>query len=55
VGLRPAGQPGADLAGQARAWVEVSCKAQGVPVKVNDPKVLGAAAELLGKGRQEAA
>ncbi len=47
MGRRPAGQPGTDLAAQARAWVDASCREQGLPVKVNDPRVLAAAAVLL--------
>ena len=31
-----------------RAWVEASCAAQGVPVKVADRKALAVVAELLG-------
>ena len=34
--------------GDVRAWVEASCVAQGVPVKVADRKALAAVAELLG-------
>lgn len=45
---------GTDLAAQARAWVEASCKEQGLPVKVNDPQVLAAAAELLAKREKRA-
>jgi len=55
MGRRPVGQPGTDLAAQARAWVEASCLAQGLPVKVNDPRVLSATAELLGKRDKRAA
>ena len=35
-----------------RAWVERTCAAQGVPVKVTDPVVLAAVAVLLGQTRQ---
>lgn len=31
-----------------REWVDASCAAQGVPIKVTDTKALGAVAELLG-------
>ena len=33
-------------------WVEDSCRAQGVPVKVTDAAVLGQVAVMLGAGRQ---
>ena len=36
----------------ARAWVERTCAAQGVPVKVTDPGVIGAVVVLLGQSRQ---
>jgi len=55
MGRRPAGQPGTDLAGQARAWVDASCREQGLPVKVNDPRVLAAAAVLLAEREKRAA
>lgn len=32
-------------------WVEESCNAQGVPVKVTDAAVLGQVAVMLGAGR----
>jgi hypothetical protein len=32
-------------------WVERSCRAQGVPLKVIDPAVLGQVAVMLGAGR----
>jgi hypothetical protein len=55
MGRRPAGQPGTDLAAQARAWVEASCAAQGLPVKVTDRKLLSDVAELLGRREARAA
>ena len=51
MGRRPAGEPGTDLAALARAWLEGSCAAQGVPVKLVDRKVLAASAELLCQAR----
>ena len=36
------------------AWVERSCAAQGVPVKVRDPAVVAQVAALLGQVRQTA-
>jgi hypothetical protein len=33
-------------------WVEASCAAQGVPLRVSDRRVLGEVAELLGLGRE---
>ena len=36
----------------ARAWVERTCAAQGVPVKVRDPAVIRAAVALVGQTRQ---
>lgn len=33
-------------------WVENSCGAQGIPVKVTDRAVLGQVAVMLGAGRQ---
>lgn len=35
-----------------RAWVERTCAAQGVPVKVRDPGVIDATATNLGQSRQ---
>ncbi len=35
-----------------RAWVERTCAAQGVPVKVRDPGVIRDAVALLGQSRQ---
>jgi len=55
MGRRPAGQPGTDLAAQARAWVDASCQAQGLPVKLNDPRILTATAALLAKREKRAA
>lgn len=34
------------------AWLEASCKAQGVPVKVTDPIVLARVAVLFNAGRE---
>ena len=36
------------------AWVERSCAAQGVAVKVRDPLIVGQVAALLGQTRQTA-
>lgn len=36
------------------AWVERSCAAQGVPVKVREPAVIAQVAALLGQVRQTA-
>ena len=36
-----------------RAWVERTCAAQGVPVKVHDPLVTAAVVTLLGGKRQK--
>jgi|GEM_PF-1554645 len=36
------------------AWVERSCAAQGLPVKVTDPAVLGQVGVLLGRSRPPA-
>jgi len=33
------------------AWVEASCAAQGIPLRVSDRRVLGKVAELLGHAR----
>jgi hypothetical protein len=45
----PAGSAGScqALSERARAWVHASCAAQGVPVKIGDPRVLRAVAGLL--------
>jgi hypothetical protein len=45
-----AGLPGPtdDLAGRARQWVEASCAAQGLPVKVASRSVIVEVAALLG-------
>lgn len=48
VGHPPAGQPGTDLAAEARAWAEGSCAEQGLPVKVADGGTLSVVCELLG-------
>ena len=46
---RPAGSPGTDSLGQlARVWVETTCAAQGVPVKIDDRNVLVTVGVLLG-------
>jgi len=37
-----------------KAWVERSCAAQGLPVKVTDPAVLGQVGVLLGRSRPPA-
>ena len=36
----------------ARAWVERTCAAQGLPVKVTDRTTIGAVVVLLGQSRQ---
>lgn len=36
---------------EVQHWVEESCRAQGVPVKVTDPRVLRQVAVLLGVKR----
>jgi hypothetical protein len=36
----------------ARVWVERTCAAQGVPVKVTDPAVIRATVALVGQTRQ---
>jgi hypothetical protein len=46
------GLSGDALAVLARAWVERTCAAQGVPVKVRDPAVIRAAVALVGQSRQ---
>jgi hypothetical protein len=43
----------ADLAARARAWVEESCAAQGIPVKITDPTTIRHVAEILREGRAE--
>lgn len=49
MGRRPAGQPGtSSLPELAQAWVEESCAAQGVLVKVTERAVLAQVATLLG-------
>lgn len=40
---------------QVRGWVEASCMAQGVPVKVTDGPALAAVVALLAPGRTGAA
>lgn len=35
-----------------RTWVERTCAAQGLPVKVTDPAVVAAVVTLLGQNRQ---
>jgi hypothetical protein len=49
MGRRPAGSPGTDSLGElARVWVETTCAAQGVPVKIDDRNVLVSVGTLLG-------
>ncbi len=43
------GAPGPD---EVRAWVERTCAAQGVPVKVRDPRVIPDTVALIGQSRQ---
>jgi len=38
--------------GVVRRWVEESCAAQGVAVKVTDEEAVGRVAALLGEGRR---
>jgi hypothetical protein len=37
-----------DLAAVARKWVTASCARQGVPVQIEDPRVLAGVGSLLG-------
>jgi hypothetical protein len=37
---------------EVRAWVERTCAAQGLPVKVGDPVAVAGIAVLLGQSRQ---
>ena len=43
----------ADLAARARKWVEETCAAQGIPVKITDPTTIRYVAEILREGRME--
>jgi hypothetical protein len=45
-------RPAPDWASLARAWVEETCSAQGVPAKVTDPGTIEKVATLLGAGRE---
>jgi hypothetical protein len=45
----------AERRAEVAAWVEASCAAQGVPVRVSDRRVLGEIAELLGHARRDGA
>jgi hypothetical protein len=49
VGIVGVSRPTAEA---ARAWVERTCAAQGVPVKVTDPAAIRAAVALVGQTRQ---
>jgi hypothetical protein len=51
MGRLPAGRSGPPDGRAARieAWVEHSCKEQGLPVKIADRQVLARVAELLGE------
>jgi hypothetical protein len=40
-----------DLAERARRWVQESCAAQGVAVKISDPQTIRRVAEILREGR----
>jgi hypothetical protein len=40
-----------DLTERARRWVEESCAAQGIPVKISDPLTIRRVAEILREGR----
>jgi hypothetical protein len=42
-----------DLAAVARKWVTASCARQGVPVQIEDPRVLAGVGSLLGYERGE--
>lgn len=44
--------PQLDLSQRARAWVERSCREQGVPVKITDPLVLQRIADILCEARE---
>jgi hypothetical protein len=41
-------------AGLVRRWVEASCRAQGLPVRVVEAEAVGRAAALLREGRRPA-
>jgi hypothetical protein len=40
---------------QIRAWVEQSCAAQGIPVAVEDPRVIGRLVDLLAQSSRQTA
>jgi len=52
--LRPVAVPSAVPTDVVRAWVERSCAAQGLPVKVSDPAVLHQVGVLFGRSRPPA-
>ena len=47
MGVRGAPEPEV-----VRAWVERTCEAQGVPVKIRDPRVIRDTVALIGQSRQ---
>lgn len=49
MGRRPSGSPGQTdrLAAAAQAWAQRTSRAQGLDVKVSDPRVVGQVAALL--------
>jgi hypothetical protein len=53
--MRNGQPPGHVTQTRVRAWVEASCAAQGVPVKVADGPALAAVVALLAPGRTGAA
>lgn len=52
VGSHQTRRPNDDLDARARAWIERTCAAQGVPVKLSDPLALQRIANILGEARE---
>jgi hypothetical protein len=50
---KPDGVRSDDLAERARRWVEVTTKAQGLPVKITDPTTIRHVAQILREGRNK--
>ena len=38
-----------------RAWVEASCAAQGIPVEIEDPRIIARLVDLLGQSSRQTA
>jgi hypothetical protein len=51
--VRPASSADHDFAARARAWVERTCKEQGIPVKISDPLTIQKVAAIFRSAREQ--